>query len=180
MNIDIAKLKSFKKILVTGPQRSGTTIAGHILAKELDYKYYDERDVGVRSLSQLFDKLMSKESLVVQGPCFCSIVQWVDSPETAIVIMKRNIEEIVESEAKINWSEEKKELQNYYKDDGIISVARYKTWEKYQKPNMKVPYFELNYSSLKNHPMWIEKEARKNFRREISPPSSGAIQKKNS
>lgn len=177
MNIKIKELKSFKKILVTGPQRSGTTIAAHIIAKELGYKYYDERNVGVRSLSLLFEKLLSPEPAVIQGPCFCSLVQWIDSPDTAVVIMKRDVEEIRASEARINWPEEKRELQNYYRDEGVISAMRYENWEKYQKPNMRVPYFELEYSSLADHPMWLEKEARKNFRREITAEQTSAKDK---
>lgn len=173
--MQIKDLTPFKKILVTGPQRSGTTIAAHIIAKELGYKYYDERDVGVRSISLLIQRLLTDEPAVIQGPCFCSVVQWIDTPDTAVVLMVRDIDEIRASEARINWPEEKKELQNYFRDEGIISITRYENWEKYQKPNMRVPYFELEYSSLKEHPMWIEKENRKNFRREFTLEQTKAL-----
>ena len=69
MQVFLEQLKKFSKILVTGPQRSGTTITANIIAKELGYKYYDERDVGVRSATALFKVLSKDERLVVQGPC---------------------------------------------------------------------------------------------------------------
>ena len=37
-----AELKKFKKIIVSGPQRSGTRICGKIIAHDLDYRYCDE------------------------------------------------------------------------------------------------------------------------------------------
>jgi len=175
--MNIEELKKFKKILVTGPQRSGTTIAGHMIAKDLNYKYYDERDVGVRSCTQLFKVLSTEELAVIQGPCFCSMAHWIDSPDTAVVMMLRNIEDIRASEARINWPEEKAELKNYFLDSGIISAVRYENWEKYQKPNMQVPYFELDYNSLSSHPMWLEKESRKNFRREFTLEQSNSEDK---
>ncbi len=167
MNIDLNQLKQFKHVLVTGPQRSGTTIAAHILANDLSYKYYDERDVGVRSLTSLFKVLFNEEPAVIQGPCFCNIVHLIDCPNTAVVMMKRSPKDIKESEIKINWPDEKKELINYFETNGNIAEIRYNAWEKYQKPNMLVPYFELDYESMSAHPMWIEKEQRKSFRREI-------------
>jgi len=33
-----------ERVLVTGPQRSGTTIAAKILASELKYRFFDEGD----------------------------------------------------------------------------------------------------------------------------------------
>lgn len=170
MNVSVKHLKKFKKLLVTGPQRSGTTIAANVLARELGYKYVDESHVKTRSLTSLFKMLTNRESMVVQGPCFSSIAHWVDTPETAVVMMIRGVDEIRSSEARIDWKWEKGELRNYFLEDGVISVAKYDAWERFQKPNMLVPYFELHYCSLSNHPMWIDKEGRKGFRRDIAPP----------
>lgn len=163
-----ASRAKYTKILVTGPQRSGTTIVAHIIAKELGYKYYDERDIGVRSATALFGVLSKKEKLVIQGPCFCSLIHLIDSPNTAIVLMKRNIDDIRASEERINWEYEKEQLANYFREDGIISQVRYDCWEKYQKPKMAIPYFEFDYERASSHPMWLPKEKRLNLRREIA------------
>ena len=42
MNRLIKDLKKYHKILVTGPPRSGTTVAGLILSDMLGYKFVDE------------------------------------------------------------------------------------------------------------------------------------------
>ena len=169
MNINLNHLKKFKKVLVTGPQRSGTTIAGHILAKELGYKYIDESGVKTRSVSLLFKALSSKENIVVQGPCFSSIAHLIDTPDTAVVMMMRGVDEIRASEARIDWKWERQELRNYFKEDGVISLTKYEAWHKFQKPFMLVPYFELQYCSLSKHVMWVDREDRKGFRRDIAP-----------
>jgi len=163
-DISLDDLKNYSRVIVTGPQRSGTTIASHIIACDLEYKHIDERQVDVRSMSKLF-KVLEDTNIVVQGPCFCSQVAWIDTPDTIIIMMKRDINDIVESETRISWDEEKKELSNYFKENGVISAVRYEMWDKYQKPNMKVPFLELSYESLKEHPLWIEKPARSNFDR---------------
>src|SRR5690606_32596522 len=114
-------LDKFKHILVTGPQRSGTTIAAHILAHDLKYEYIDERRVGVRSYTKLFQELTSDRNSVVQGPCFASDCHWIDAPDTAVVFMIRNCDEIVASEQRINWLEAPKYLANYFQWDSVIS-----------------------------------------------------------
>lgn len=156
-------LKSFKKILVTGPQRSGTTIAAKIIAEELQYKYIDERAVDVRSLTKLYEKLTDKNNLIIHGPCFCSMIHWLDAPDTAVVLVRRDTDEIKKSEQKIGWNEEEFELKNYFTKQGTIAKIRYSVWENFQQPTMKIPAFELEYKSLSDHPLWISD--RNNFRR---------------
>ena len=154
------KLKEFKKILVTGPQRSGTTICGHMIAKDLQYRYVDEREVNVRSLFLLSQKLLNPEKIVIQCPVASAFVSWIDFPETCVVFMRRNCKEIKESEERINWPEELVELKNYFTNKGPIAQVRYHNWDIYQRPCMKVPYFEMPYESLKTHPLWVDKEIR--------------------
>jgi hypothetical protein len=39
----VEKCKSFRKVLVTGPQRSGTTFASKALSTALGYRWIDEK-----------------------------------------------------------------------------------------------------------------------------------------
>lgn len=163
--MNFEQYKNYKKILVTGPQRSGTTICAKILAAELNYTYVDERKVGVRSLTELFNKLSNESNIVIQGPAFCSCCQWIDSPETAIIIMRRDVNDIKKSQLRISWEENNNELKNYFKTSGDIAEVRYHYWDEFQSKMMRVPYFEIEYESLKSHPMWVDPEQRKNFTR---------------
>lgn len=162
--LDKKWLEQHSRILVTGPQRSGTTIAAKILAADLGYTYVDEREVGVRSMTRLFEAL-KRDKVVIQGPCFCSQVHWIDSENTLIVMMIRNVQDIEASQERIEWKEEELELRNYFRTVGKISNVRYKVWEDFQKPAMRLPFVELEYESLKSHIMWVDKESRKQFDR---------------
>ena len=161
--MDFKHLKKFKKILVTGPQRSGTTFAANIIASDLGYLYVDERHIGIRSLTALFTKLIDNNSCVIHGPCFCPVCHWIDTPDTAIIILRRSVEDIIASQLRIEWTHEESELLYCFSDEGPISKVRYNLFDKYQKKLLKIPYFEIEYEELASHPLWVDKDNRKNF-----------------
>ncbi|MBA3387691.1 MAG: hypothetical protein H0T95_13960 [Chthoniobacterales bacterium] len=156
--------RGFRKILVTGPQRSGTTIASRILAHELRYRFVSEKDIKTHSLSRLHKRLFSWRREVIQGPCFGSICHYIDTPRTLIVFMRRDLSEIVQSEHRIGWSAQQWELANYFRDAGTIAAVRYECWEKYQQGLMEVPWIELAHASLAPHRLWIDREKRLHFK----------------
>ena len=178
--IDMENLDEFRHILVTGPQRSGTTIAARMLAHDLGYKYVDERKVGVRSYAGLFSELNRDRCSIIQGPCYSSDCHWIDTEETAVVFMIRDTDDIEASQKRIDWQEEEIELANYYKNRGKIATVRYYAWHNFQKEAMRVPYFELDYESLSSHPLWIEKPERTEFhKRQWKLEEENAERKKN-
>lgn len=145
------------KIMVTGPQRSGTTIASIILAEELKYRYVDESDAN--TLTDVLHFVRHAKRFVLQSPmsaAYCHILPMV------IVYMIRPVEEIIASEKRVGWPHESAELAKYFTDVGPISEVKYKAWQKYQKPQVSHG-FELDYYAMKEHPLWIEKEQRKDF-----------------
>ena len=146
---------------MTGPQRSGTTICARILADDLNLSYVDEKDVGVRSLARLVARLSSDNGIVVQGPCYSSIVHWIDVPGTLVVFMMRDPRDILASQNRIQWSKYRDEvtyeLSNYFRDTGEIAVVRYEAWHRYQKPMMRLPFLEVEYESLSAHALWVDR-----------------------
>ena len=63
-------LERFDKIVVTGPPRSGTTIAANIIAKELKYKFIDETFYDGNN-SQMFLSLFNiPRKMVIQTTAF--------------------------------------------------------------------------------------------------------------
>lgn len=159
---DLDPIRKYKRVLVTGPQRSGTTICARIIEAEFGHRYVDERKVGVRSLCKLVLALR-ESNVVVQGPCFSPCCHWIDTPETAVVFMIRDVGDIKASQQRIGWGWADYERQNYFRDAGEIADIRYEAWDRYQKPMMQVPYFEVRYQDLSVHPLWVDKESREKF-----------------
>ena len=97
-------LRTFNKIVVTGPQRSGTTICAHILANELKLPYIDENSFKVQDNEQFFYILSMYSRCVIQAPGMAHICdkihQSIETP-VAIVFMLRPIKDIIKSEARI-------------------------------------------------------------------------------
>ena len=159
----VEQARAFRKVLVTGPQRSGTTIATKILAYELGYRSVSEKDIKTHSLWRLHKRLLSLRREVIQGPCFGSICHYIDTPKTLVVFMRREVNEIVRSEQRIGWHAQQWELANYFRDSGTISAVRYECWEKYQQQLMEVPWIELEHASLAGHRLWVESDKRRQF-----------------
>lgn len=166
----LPKLKPFSGILVTGAQRSGTTIAGHILAQELGYRYADEEEIQIYDYVKAF-ALLNEKGIVLQAPGMAYLAHWFNRPHMAVVFMRRNLEDIYKSEARIGWREAynganlKAEIDRYHAmygrtpENGNIAQVKYEVWDELQKPLCHS--FDLDYESLRGHPLW--KDARKEF-----------------
>lgn len=163
----IPLLKSYKTIVVAGPQRSGTTIATHILAIELGYKEIDEAEFGVDNLVKFIPILNSPEPKVIQAPGLSSVLHLLKSPDVAVVFMLRNTYEIISSGDRIGWNFlfDKSEADKYFyagppRHSSIVKVS---AWENYQKKALQERGFTLDYESMKDNPLWIDKSKRLNF-----------------
>jgi predicted O-linked N-acetylglucosamine transferase (SPINDLY family) len=153
-------LRQYDQIIVTGPQRAGTTIAAQIVAAELNYRYVPEEDVGGTDLAQLLELYRHQRRFVVQGPGFCPYVHLLPG---AVVLMRRPVAEIVRSQARIRWSQEQAELAGYFTTQGPIAQVKYDVWDRFQKPHLRERGWELDYHSLAGHALWIGQEQRSEF-----------------
>ena len=88
-------LRDFSKIIVTGPQRSGTRICAKMIAHDTRHRYVDESEIGVDSLYRLWSLLRNERRFVVQCPALCRHVHLFGSADTAIVLMRRDVKDIV-------------------------------------------------------------------------------------
>ncbi len=175
-------LKPFNKIVVTGPGRSGTTIAAKIIADELGYKFVDEMWFSA-ALFDMFQVLIShpRRKMVVHAPCLSARIHEVgDRDDVAVILMRRNIKDILESQKHTltfkkedipgqfvrcdeGWKQFR--LKQYKLAGSIISEPQvvYNYWDTFQKDKIK-NQFELDYEDLRFHPLWIAKpERRKHF-----------------
>ena len=170
----IAKLKAErkKKIIVCGPQRSGSRFSANTIAKDLGYKFIDELDYDIINFNKMINLTKDEECFCVQAPSLTHLIK--DMPnDFTIIFMFRDIDSIRKSEKRISWVCEagiieytKKEFKS---DSRInwnapISVIKYEIWEKIQKPSIANDFYEVDYNTFSHHPAWKKKKDRMNFK----------------
>ena len=153
----------FPKILVTGPQRSGTRIVAKMIAHDNNILYVSEQQIRIRSKRRAGNYLKLEERLVIQCPGLCRWIHEFSDTNVLIVMVIRSVDDIVASQARVKWNRfQKRELEYYGKTKGVISKVRYEYWEEQKK--MISNWIEVKYEDLKNHPLFIPKEERSDFR----------------
>lgn len=164
-------LSAFKKILVSGPQRSGTTICAQMIAADLKYRYFDEMEFGVDNMRAVFAIVDSLDRIVLQCPSLAASLWMFSRADTLVIFMKRDVADIVasqnrpiyESSPDRLWTtaHQPVELMKYGRTTGVIAQVKYEGWEA-QKPYIRNT-LEIEYASLAAHPMWVDKAGREHF-----------------
>lgn len=154
----------FSKILVTGPQRSGTRIVAKMIAHDNGIRYISEQKINIRSGLKVHKFLCQDERFVIQCPGLCHCIENFADEDVLIVIVVRKVEDIIASQNRINWTKrfQVKELRQYGLTSGIISEVRYKHWQ--QQKKQIVNWIEIIYEDLQNHTLFIPKKERKKFK----------------
>lgn len=152
-------LALFSKIFVTGPQRSGTTLVGAAIASDLGYWFYPEEQVRVHEWWRVERLWQRTTNFVLQAPALCRYAHKVSAPNVAVVLVRRNVDDIIASECRINWDSQEWELRRYGLAEGVISQVKYDYWDNHQK-HLIENAFEVEYEDLKAHPMWVPKGQR--------------------
>jgi hypothetical protein len=173
----VDKCRHYDTILITGPQRSGTTIMAVALSNDLKYRHIDEDHYGVRNYDRFNKKVFhGPANIVVQCPALSHLIvnMVLNNSRTRkilVVLMMRPINEIITSQKRIKWVGEVKERENYklhfpgkYPHNLPIAQIKYHIWNKIQKPRLHPNnYVEFDYNQLKSSPYWIEPDKRKQF-----------------
>lgn len=158
-------LKKWSRILVVGPQRSGTRIAATMIAHDTDYWFVGEEEIGVDSLNRLWKILQISHRIVVQCPaltCYAHLLARPD-PGLCVVMMRRDLDDIKASEERIFWKWEPTELIRMGVTGGNSAQLKYQRWNGSQKADLGAQGYEVEYSSLEQHGLWIAKPARGRF-----------------
>ena len=125
-------LSKYQIILVTGPQRSGTTICARMIASDLKITYLDESLWGVWDGMKARQHAEENWPCVLQGPGILKDVGLFNQPKTAVVVMIRDSASIIESQERINWNVWAEKELSYYKaripDDYWKFIEEYKYW----------------------------------------------------
>ena len=154
-------LKHWQRILVTGPQRSGTRIATRMIAEDTGFWFFPEENFGTDSLNLLWKLLKTSYHVVVQCPTMSNHAYLLaqSDPDLLVVMMVRDLEDIKASEERISWEWEITELIKMGRIEGNSAKIKYERWRE-QKPFLGNQGIEVRYDSLEAHPMFVAKPGR--------------------
>ncbi len=173
-NVNLEYLRTFHKIIVTGPQRSGTTILSKMLAHDMNYKLVDEDDYHVHDLTLFNKELCEMGNKVIHAPAMSHVLHRIQQTKTIIIWVIRDFESIRDSVQRIQWDvkEEQAEKVKYtfFPNiqgiiNGPIEKVKYNVWMTYQKRKLCVPHVEILYGCeyMTSHNLWLDKTKRIRF-----------------
>jgi hypothetical protein len=157
------ELAVHNKIVVTGPQRSGTRIGAQMIAHDTGHRFVDEAEFLIKD-SDLFREFLQNDGVVLQAPHMLKDVVDDPPPGIFIVLMRRHLDQIHASAARIGWTENfggnTTELKKFGLTEGDSAAVKYAYWDSHDK---SVPFLEVPYESLQAHPLYVPGERRKTF-----------------
>lgn len=160
------QLSEFNLILVTGPQRSGTTITAQMVAADSGLRYVDEREFLATDEDEFDRVLYDYSDAVIQCPGMCHRVDFHGWRDDVLVIMvRRDLDDIMASQRRIAWPWEQFELAHYgdYPQPGEpVASVKYRFFDEHQRGKIE-NVLDVQYKDLAAHPLWVAKRDRANF-----------------
>lgn len=167
-------LEKHDQIFVTGPQRSGTRIAAEMIASDLNRPCFREENILARSPLAALDIMLRFRHFVLQCP---GLSFWIHNlrfyEEVAVVWMLRPDDEIAASEKRINWRPMDRAIEEaLYREFVVegrchpempIAIKKLMVWNSYQKGLLRPRAYEIQFSALSEHKLWVAKEDRASF-----------------
>jgi hypothetical protein len=150
----IEKGKTYKTIVITGCQRTGTTYTAKELARVLGYVHYDESSYGTHSFERLMNILNKDENKVIQSPAL--LHKMGELPEDVMIVMMiRDEDDVAKSMTRLGWfnSHAKKEYSLYKKDELKTPQQLYRTKIEFGR---QLQLDELDYNELKKTENYVE------------------------
>lgn len=166
--LEYIQLKNFKKILISGSQRSGTTFLSNSLSKDLKYTLCDE----LKSLEGFYN---SPTNSVSQAPSMSTLLHNIKGSDIFVIFLARNCLDCIKSGSKFKlikdnkiWNESAygnvaeqniiyKNCHDYYDQDIHSCFLKQNYWLGHQMHNMKVDFQTITYESIKDCPYYISK-----------------------
>jgi len=159
-------LKEFDYIIVSGMQRTGTTIAARMIQYDTEIPRCIWLGHNVNRVGE------SDDPTVYHAPGLSHMLHLIETPpevKWAVVWMTRDDKEVFDSLSRlIKWNATlsleqygEEPTGDWKKDVRRLIQIKAEWWEdqKSQIPNA----FEIEYNSLKDHLMWVNKRDRKKF-----------------
>lgn len=140
-------------IIVTGPQRSGTTIATHILAYDLNLTAIDETQ---------FQFGKDYTNCVIQLPTALDnyVIFQHAYPDCHFVFIKRPRKDIIASMKRIKWCQD--DVNDWETFLKRYVDSRFKLWN-HVKQQIPLDCSEIYYNALTEHPLFVHQDLRQDF-----------------
>jgi len=179
--------KKYRKLIVTGSQRSGTTICAQMVSADLGWEYIDETAVDVSSTDKAVCLIRYRENFVLQMPGILmkidDVAGFLDNEGGAVIVMRRPYREVEASRRRIGWLPREDAELSVRQDllDRANSVdcplphpqaflTRKLGLMEFRQMYIEhylqhLPHFlVLDYRDLTGHPLYVAPELRRNFR----------------
>jgi hypothetical protein len=134
-----------------------------MIAADTGHQFVDEAEFLIKD-SALFREFLQRDDVVLQAPHMLKDVVDDPPPGIFIVLMRRPLDEIHASAARIGWTENfggnTTELKKFGLSQGDSAAVKYDYWDSHDK---SAPFLEVPYESLKEHPMFVPDDQRKTF-----------------
>lgn len=157
-------LSVYPRVVVTGPQRSGTTITAQMIAHDTGHTCIDETEFGVYDVQRFRELVTTRSGIVVQAPHMLREI--VDDPPPAVfvVLMRRELPEIHASDERIGWTKggaHRPELGIFDLEDGDPAELKYRYWDEH--PHTFESCEVVNPRDIETHPLFVKPERRRGF-----------------
>lgn len=159
--LTFANLIWFTRIYVTGPQRSGTTICARMICHDTGYQYIDSEQVNSHDGTWVRKHNAEKTRFVQHCPFLLRTIAGVSTVRTLVVVMRRDVDDIVASQHRIGWLDSKERARWPGVTFNGIAARKYAYWETHKEHVRH--YLEVEYESLREHPLWVPRQRRKAF-----------------
>jgi hypothetical protein len=154
------QLAEERRIVVTGPQRSGTRIAARMIAADTGHRFVDEEEFDFVD-DQAWRTVLQDDGIVVQCPAMLKPIVDRSDPDLFVVLMRRSLDAIHASQDRIEWAEyEIYELVRFGLREGDSAAIKYQYWDSHPRPPK---HLELDYADLAGHPAFIAQSERAGF-----------------
>jgi len=155
----------YNVVLVTGPQRSGTTICARMIEHDTGLQDMGEQEFSATNEEQWGESVAGAAKAVMQCPGMARFIhEFGARHDLAVVFMIRSLTEVIASQRRINWAYEQFELKRYpaiYRNMPV-AAAKLMYWMSFQKRRIANAY-EVDYATLEKHPLWIPPGQRLDF-----------------
>jgi len=183
----IALVPSFPAVAVTGPERSGTTIATEMICHSTGYANVIE-ETWDNDFDRLWRILGERQRVAVHAPHLTYRLHEVDEKcgdRVLVVFMQRSVDDIVASQRRANWGVRSGHCPDggdpkgwgspasrwydgmsheLFRDvidpDAHLCLNRQQVWERRQKALVS-HYVDVEYESLRSHSLWLEPDRRR-------------------
>jgi len=135
-------LSSFRRVIVTGPHRSGTTIAAEMIAADTGKPCIREESFAFRDII----RAAAIDSGVIQGPYLLPWLPVLAGPHTAIVYMLRDGAEIDASVQRLREAGISTPLYSWQQGRALWAAMA-----------PLLPHAQVvRYERLAQHPLWVQ------------------------